>query len=120
MNGGDPLYYSYMENNNREALMNSLISCALSCEKCAELCLSSTGKEMRHCITLTYDCADVCMQAVRYLQRKSPITLSYLQICSQMCRLCAKECKKHDICIACADACFLCAEECESYEVINA
>ncbi len=106
--------------NNRAALISSLINCALSCEKCAELCLSQNEKEITNCITLTYDCADVCMQAVKYVQRKSPITQQYIKICGELCRLCAEKCCQHQIGVSCAEACIKCAEQCEHYEVIDA
>jgi len=106
--------------HNRAALINSLIACALSCEKCAELCLHENKREITNCITLTYDCADVCMQAVKYIQRKSPITIQYMRICSELCRICAQRLMKHEITIPCAQACIKCAEECEHYEAVDA
>jgi hypothetical protein len=100
------------------ALIKKLIDCALACEHCATQCLQEHDvKMMTACISLDRDCADICLQAVRLLQRDSGLALQYLLICEEACRLCAEECSKHnhDHCQACAAACITCAEACHEH-----
>ena len=96
-------------------LIQTLTNCASACEACAAACLKEDDiMHMRDCIRFDRDCADICTQAVKLLQRESTIAKQYLLLCEEICRLCAAECGKHqhDHCQRCAAACRECAEIC--------
>lgn len=117
------LYQIDMEQRNNQALIQTLLDCALACEYCASSCLEEEHvKMMTSCIKLDRDCADICLQAARLLQRNSVIAYQYLLLCEEICRLCAEECGKHDHkhCKACAEACIKCADAChKNHEAIH-
>lgn len=107
-----------MENHDHQAIIQKLLNCVLACEYCANACLAEDDiKMMGRCIKLDHDCADICTQAARLLQRDSVIAHQYLLICEEICRLCADECGKHqhDHCQQCAEACRICAEACHEH-----
>lgn len=104
-----------MENHDHSALIKKLFDCVLACENCATACLHEDDvKDMARCIALDRDCADICAQAARLLQRNSAIGHQYLVICEEICRMCGEECGKHehDHCKQCAEACMTCADAC--------
>ena len=107
-----------MENQNHEQLVQTLLNCALACENCAAQGFKEAQSEMMEkCIPLDIDCADICFQAARLLQRNSALAHEYLLICEKACRSCAEECSKHDHehCKKCAQACNECAEACHAH-----
>ena len=107
-----------MENHDHSALIKKLLDCMLSCENCATACLLEDDvKDMTRCISLDRDCADICDQGARLLQRNSVIGHQYLVICEEICRMCADECGKYDYdhCKRCAEACLICAEACHAH-----
>ncbi len=104
-----------MENQQHQELIRTLLECALTCENCATACLQEEDvKMMARCIALDRDCADICLQAARLLQRNSEVSKEFLQVCEKICRLCAGECSKHqhEHCQRCAQACRSCADAC--------
>lgn len=105
--------------HQHSALIQELINCALSCENCMTACLeeSDGSSMMAHCIELDRDCAEICFQAARLLQRDSEVAHKYLLVCEEICRICAEECGKHEHghCKACAEACKKCAEACHAH-----
>jgi hypothetical protein len=107
-----------MENHHHQQLIQKLLNCVLACEHCASACLKESDVQMMtQCISLDRDCADICAQAARLLQRDSVIAHQYLVLCEEICRLCADECGKHDHehCRQCAEACRVCAEACHEH-----
>jgi hypothetical protein len=105
-------------NNQYQDVIQKLLDCALACEKCATACLHEEDvKMMAPCILLDRDCADICLQAARLLQRGSDIALQYLLICEEICRKCGEECSRHqhEHCQQCAQACLTCAEACHMH-----
>ena len=99
---------------NKE-LVRKLIECALTCEECEAACLNEENITLlARCIELDRDCADICLQASRLLQRDSEVSEEYLMVCEKACRMCAEECYKHnyDHCRMCAEACTACADAC--------
>jgi hypothetical protein len=107
-----------MENHNHKELIQKLLNCMLACEHCASACLQEEDVQMMtRCISLDRDCADICTQGARLLQRDSVIAHQYLVLCEEICRLCANECSKHnhDHCQQCAQACSICAEACHEH-----
>src|SRR5688500_7885464 len=101
---------------NKE-LLQKLIECALTCEECEAACLNEENITLlARCIELDRDCADICLQASRLLQRDSEIVEEYLVVCETICRMCAEECNKHnhDHCKICAEVCLACADACQA------
>jgi hypothetical protein len=100
---------------SHKELQQKLIECALTCEDCEAACLNEDNITlMARCIELDRDCADICLQAARLLQRQSEIADDYILMCEKMCRLCAEECRKHshEHCKHCAEVCEACADAC--------
>lgn len=101
-----------------DALIQTLIDCARSCDYCATACLQESNVQMMtRCIALDRDCSDICYQAARLLERNAEISHQYLVICEEICRMCAEECGKHqdEHCQACAQACQKCADACHQH-----
>lgn len=104
-----------MENHSNNQLQQTILNCAMACERCAAACLQEDDvKDMTECIALDRDCADICFLAARLLKRDSVVARQYLLLCEEICRMCAEECSKHehDHCKQCAEACLACAEAC--------
>lgn len=107
-----------------EALLRCIedcYACAQTCVACADACLAEPlVRELRLCIRLNLDCADVCAATGAVASRRtgaSETTLAeLLSACAVACRLCADECWKHsdhhEHCRICAEACRRCAEAC--------
>lgn len=107
-----------MENHDHSALIKKLLACVKACENCATACLNEQEvKPMVRCISLDRDCADICSQTARLLERRSEIAHQYLLLCEEICRMCAEECGMHDHqhCQRCAAACRECAEACREH-----
>ena len=99
-------------------LINTLIECALACERCMSACLEEQDVTiMAYCIELDRDCAEICFLGSRLLLRDSEMAHQYLKICEEACRICAEECSlhKHDHCQECARACWRCQEACHQH-----
>jgi hypothetical protein len=97
-------------------------ACAQACTVCADACLAEDDvSELRRCIGLNLDCADVCETTARVLSRATSsdleLTRSVLLACVQACRSCGAECKRHaehhEHCRVCAESCRRCEEVCE-------
>lgn len=96
--------------------------CAMTCTSCADACLSEESVEdLRKCIRLNLDCADVCDTTGRVLTRQTeydaPTSKAQLEACREICRTCAEECERHadmhDHCRHCAEACRRCEQACD-------
>lgn len=91
--------------------------CALFCTSCADACSAEDG-DMRQCIRLDNDCADVCVatarMAVRHTAANDAVLRAQLELCIQACLACAEECERHDHahCALCAVMCRECADDC--------
>ena len=76
--------------------------------------------DLRACIVLDANCADICAATARMLSRQShdDITLvqRQLEACVRACLTCAEECERHAAhhrhCGVCADACRVCERAC--------
>jgi hypothetical protein len=74
--------------------------------------------DMRRCIRLCMDCADVCTATYRVASRRTDenrqLIRTMLAACIEACETCAEECEKHDTdhCRRCAKMCRECAEDC--------
>ena len=109
---------------DREALascVHACFDCEQTCTACADACLAEDMvAELRRCIRLNLDCADICGATGRLLSRQTepnPAVLrAQLEACVEACRQCARECgqhmQKHEHCRVCADACRECEGAC--------
>jgi hypothetical protein len=97
--------------------------CAQTCATCAEDCLAEDGViELRRCIRLNLDCATVCAAtgalASRGAGAEEAVLRPMLQACSEICRICEEECRRHadrhEHCRVCADLCKDCEDACRS------
>jgi uncharacterized membrane protein len=98
------------------------LACAQACTVCADACLAEDDvAELRQCIGLNLDCADVCDTTTRVLSRAGSsdleVTRSVLLACVQACRSCGAECERHaehhEHCRVCAESCRRCEDVCE-------
>lgn len=97
-------------------------ACSQTCTSCADACLSEDMvAELRKCIRLNLDCADICATTGAVLTRQTgydaPTTKAQLEACREACKTCAGECDRHaqmhDHCRICAEACRRCEQACE-------
>jgi Domain of Unknown Function (DUF326) len=98
-------------------------SCAQACTSCADACLSEDDvADLRKCIRLDLDCADICEATGRVLTRQTeydaPTSKAQLQSCSEVCATCAEECERHaqhhEHCRICFEECRRCEGACEA------
>jgi len=107
-----------METQQYRELIQKLLDCVSACDHCATASLQEeNAAHLADCIRLTRDCADICSQSDRLLQRDSEIALQFLLLCEEICRKCAEECSKHDHehCQKCAEVCIACADVCHNH-----
>lgn len=106
--------------NDNEALTEAVkhaMYCAAIANSCADAC-SAEDMDMRRCIRLCMDCADVCTMTYRVATRRTDenrqLIRSALAVCIEACETCAAECEKHDHahCRRCAKMCRECADDC--------
>ena len=73
-----------------------LMYCARMCLSCADAC-AAEKMDMRECIRACLDCADVCEAtgklAVRRTGSNEQVLREMLELCAQMCRECAADCR---------------------------
>lgn len=103
--------------------IDACFECAQACAACADACLGeSTVTDLRHCITLDLNCADVCGATGRVLSRQTSydpeMSDGVLRACRDACERCAAECEQHaghhEHCRVCAEACRRCAAACDA------
>lgn len=93
------------------------MDCAAICNSCADAC-SAEEMEMRRCIRLCMDTADVCTATYRLASRRTDenrqLIRTMLAACIEACETCAEECERHDHahCRRCAVMCRECARGC--------
>jgi hypothetical protein len=93
--------------------------CAKMCRGCADACMAE-DLDMVECITLCFDCGDlcdtVCNIALRQTGMHGEILRETLELCARACEACAGECEKHEYehCKLCAQMCRECAEDCRN------
>jgi len=97
-------------------------ACAQTCIACADSCLAEDAvSELRQCIRLNADCADVCVAAGSLASRRTgsneAVLKQVLTTCAAACLACGEECtrhaSKHEHCRICADECRRCQKACE-------
>jgi len=98
-------------------------ACAQSCTTCADACLAEPSvAELRKCIRLNLDCAEICATtgsvASRCTSAEESALVQLLDVCARACEICAAECerhaKHHEHCRICADVCRRCQEACRT------
>lgn len=104
------------------ACIEACFECAQSCTACADACLSEDMvAELRTCIRLNLDCADICATTGRLLSRQTggsdpQLMRSLLEACAALCRACGDTCaghaEMHEHCRVCAEACRRCENTC--------
>ena len=118
--------HPHVRGSTNDALIRCIeecFDCALLCTSCADACL---GEEMlnqlRQCIRLNLDCADLCSAAGTVASRRTgsneQVIVAALNACELACRLCAEECERHagmhEHCRICAEACRRCEAACKA------
>lgn len=95
--------------------------CAQTCVICADACLAEARvDDLRQCIRLNLDCADMCRAMSRIAARRTgdnrSVTSELLDLCARACHECAQECGKHEHahCRVCAEACARCEDACRT------
>jgi hypothetical protein len=111
--------------NVSEALVRCIdecYACAQACTACADACVAAEMVEqLRQCIRLNLDCADVCLATGALASRRTGsnerILGQMLQVCAAACRVCGEECQRHagqhEHCRICAEACRRCEQACQ-------
>jgi Domain of Unknown Function (DUF326) len=109
---------------DREVLarcIDECLACLQSCTACADADVGEDAvANMRRCIRLCLDCADVCDATGRILSRQTEYvaatTRAQVSSCRELCALCAEECERHaahhEHCRLCAEQCRRCEEAC--------
>lgn len=108
--------------------LNDCIAACLACEQactaCADACLAETlVHELRACIRINQDCADICSTTGRSLSRLTAPDLELIKTQVELlllaCVKCGLECEKHASmhahCRVCAAACERCAQACRRF-----
>jgi hypothetical protein len=105
------------------AAIDACLNCVQSCTSCADADLVEPDvAEMRACIALCRDCADVCDLVARILSRPAQsddvVVHRLLQACVRECAICTEECARHAEhhrhCATCATACRACEVACKA------
>jgi hypothetical protein len=105
------------------AAIDACLNCVQACTSCADADLAEEGvDQMRTCIALDANCADVCDVTARVLSRPVHwdrfVVHRLLQACVRTCTTCAEECARHADhhrhCAICAKACLACVQACSA------
>lgn len=101
--------------------IEACLACAQTCVSCADACLAEKKvDQLRQCIRLNLDCADVCDATARLASRRTgsnpELLRQVIDTCAVACRLCGEECarhaEQHEHCRICAEACRSCEQAC--------
>ncbi len=105
------------------AAIDACLNCVQACTSCADSDLVEPDvAEMRACIALCLDCADVSGLVARILSRPAQsdhvVVHRMLRACVRACTLCAEECARHAEhhrhCAICAKVCRACEVACRA------
>ena len=111
-----------MENEQIQKCIEACLKAMVACEHCSAHDLMDEGEnaeQMKRCIRINRDCADVCSLTARLLARHSEHGMHLMKECMELCEKCAQECEQHEHqhCKECAAACRACLEECRKMTV---
>jgi len=105
------------------AAIDACLNCLQACSSCADADLVEQDvDELRTCIALDQQCADVCDLTARVLSRPAHwdqfVVHRLLQACVRTCTACADECARHADhhrhCAVCEKACRACVGACNA------
>jgi hypothetical protein len=105
------------------AAIDACLKCVQACTSCADADLVEDDiQEMRTCIALCLNCADVCDVTARLLSRPAHwdqfVAHRLLQACVRVCTNCADECARHAQhhrhCAICEKVCRECERACQA------
>jgi hypothetical protein len=103
------------------AAIDACFDCAQVSTACADACLAEDDvADMRRCISLDRNCADLCDAVGRVLSRQTEydalVTQRSLEACIRACAASAEECEKHahhhEHCRVCVEVTRACAAAC--------
>ena len=115
-----------VKGNVNPALLKAIdhaYACAQACTSCADACLAEDMvAQLRQCIRLNLDCADVCAATASLSSRRTgsneEVIRQMLQACITACTACGRECQqhaaRHEHCRICAESCQQCAQACQA------
>lgn len=95
-----------------------LTEVARTARQCADACLHERGADLRHCIALDMDVAELANATAGMLIRFAdpPALVAALEACRATLRACAEACRSHGAhmrhCAVCAEACERAEEQC--------
>src|SRR4051812_881684 len=80
--------------------IDAAYACAQTCTSCADACLAEEMvAQLRQCIRLNLDCADVCAALATLGNRRTGsnegVIRKMLDACITACHLCGEECQRH-------------------------
>ena len=113
---------SRMDLNVLAECIQSAMDCHQSCVTCADACLAGPKVEqMRHCIRLNQDCADICVASTNVMSRMTEpdwsVMRAQVEALLNACRSNGAECEKHASeqkhCAVCAESCRRCEQACQ-------
>jgi hypothetical protein len=105
------------------AAIDACLDCEQTCVSCADADIGEEDvDDLRTCVALDQNCADVCAVTARILSRPAHwdrlVVHRLLQACSRICALCAEECARHADhhrhCATCEKACLVCVRACDT------
>lgn len=98
--------------------VEALLEAARTARQCADACLHESATDMRRCITLDLDVADLTSATSNLVIRLADPTSvrAALAACREVLRACAEECRSHGShlrhCAICAEVCERAEEQC--------
>jgi len=99
-----------------KALMSAL-HCKLQAQICLSHCITEMGKgdSLAACANSTREVIAMCDSFIAMASLESGFTKKTAQLCEEVCKSCASECKKHSehhkVCKDCMESCNSCAKE---------
>src|SRR5689334_9756259 len=103
------------------AAIDACLACVQSCTSCADADVAEPDvADLRRCIGLCTDCADICATTARVLSRSTSydkyMVQRMLEACVRACASCAEECHRHAPhhrhCAICEQVCLECERAC--------
>src|ERR1700741_3607083 len=99
-----------MSRDQYRKLIATLTTCVKDCNYCVAACLEEDDvKSLTECIKVCLDCKEICELAASYVARNSERAPLVLNLCADICDVCAAECGKYmhhmDHCRRCAEIC---------------
>ena len=103
--------------------IEACFECEQTCTACADACVDEEGDmDLRQCIRLNLDCADVCSTTGRVLSRQTKPAWDLLRAqvgaCLRACQECGEECRshadRHEHCKVCGEVCRRCEKACDA------